>query len=207
MSEVTALTKDFNMGNVAAGNYTKTEVDGTQQAVGNATCWEDIAGSLIGRRLFSAVGSVDYNYTENSISFSPNGDIADNNDVVVWNYQKPHGAKENSEMRLHIHWEQMDATDREFTLRYRIQSNGQAKEAAWTEVVVSTNANNKYTYTSGTLNQITELAQIDLSGVGLSAVVQFRLTRSDAVSGAIDATFVDAHVEYDMRGSREEYVK
>ena len=125
-----------------------------------------------------------------------------------WNVQKPHGAKDDSVFKLHMHWEQTDATTREFKLRYRIQENNSAKTTAWTEVTIDTNTNNVFSYTSGTLNQITRLADIDWSNVSLSSTVQFRMTRSDATAGVVDVTFVDGHVEYDQaRGSAQEYVK
>jgi len=169
--------------------------------------WDDLANSLIGRRLYSNSGSVDYDYSENAIVFSQNGDITDDNDCVIWNLQKPHAMSDNDTMNMHIHWEQTDNTTREFTLRYRIQSNGEAKTTAWTEVIVDTNTNNAFTYSSGTLNQITNLVHIDLSNATISATVQFRMTRSDSAGGIINTTFVDAHIPYDQLGSRQEYVK
>ena len=45
-TELSDLGVDLNIGNVAGGNYTKTEVDGTQEAVGDATCWNDLRVAL-----------------------------------------------------------------------------------------------------------------------------------------------------------------
>ena len=78
--------------------------------------WDDLATSLIGRRLFSNLGAVDYNYAENAIAFSANGDITKDNDCVIWNLQKPHGTKASSTLNMHFHYEQTDSTAREFTL-------------------------------------------------------------------------------------------
>lgn len=170
--------------------------------------WDDLANSLIGRRLTSNQGTVDYDYANNAIAFSRNGDITDLKDCVNFNLQKPHGAKDNSTLNMHMHYEQTDATTREFTLWYRIQSNSSAKVTAWTSVVVDTNTNNVFPYTSGTLNQIVKFVNIDWSAASISSTVQFRLTRSDAVAGVINGTFVDGHVAYDQdRGSREEFEK
>lgn len=170
--------------------------------------WDDLANSLIGRRLYSNAGSVDYDYDNNAIAFSPSGDITDINDCVIWNVQKPHSVKDNSTLNMHFHYEQEDAVDREFTLRYRIQDNGRAKTTAWTDVVVSTNTNNVFTYTSGILNQICKLVDIDWSSVNISSTVQLRMTRTDSESGVVLVTFTDGHVARDQeRGSREEYVK
>lgn len=170
--------------------------------------WDDLANSLIGRRLASNAGTVDYNWAENSISFSANGDITDVNDCVNFNLQKPHGVKDDSTLNMHFHWEQTDSTTREFTVRYRIQSNNTAKTTAWTEVTVDTNTGNVFTYTSGTLNQITQIADIDWSAASISSTVQFRMTRTDATAGVVDVTFVDGHVATNQeRGSRSEYQK
>lgn len=170
--------------------------------------WDDLANSLIGRRLTSNRGTVDYNYEENAIAFSANGDITNINDCVIWNLQKPHGARSDSTLNMHVHYEQVDANDREFTLWYRIQDNSQIKTTAWTEVIASTNSNNVFDYVSGTLNQICSLSSIDWSVANLSSTVQFRMTRSDSVSGIVLVTFTDGHVAFDQdRGSRQEFVK
>jgi hypothetical protein len=194
-------------GNSSGGNTTDVESNGTVVAKGDATCWDDLTTSLIGRRLFSNTGSVDYNFDENSVSFSRDGDITDPNDTVALNIQKPHSAKTDSVTHFHIHWWQPDAQDREFTVRYRIQENGQPKNTTWTTVVVGTNANNVFSYTSGTLNQITRLVTIDWSTAPLSSTVQIQFTRSDAINDVVDVVFADSHVEYNMLGSREEFTK
>ena len=188
-------------------DYIEVEPDGTVKSVGTSTLWDDIVGSLVARRLTSTVGTLNYNYDENTITMQSGGGITDQNDRLIFNFQYPHAAITDGEMRLHIHWEQDTATTREFTVQYRIQSNGTAKTTAWTQVVVDSNTNNIFTYTSGTINQITELVAIDMTGAGISATVQFRLARTDSNSGDVEATFVDAHVEMDTNGSREEYSK
>lgn len=170
--------------------------------------WDDLANSLIGRRLYSNAGTVDYDYENNAIVFSQNGDITNVNDCVIWNLQKPHAAKDDSTLNMHMHYEQDSATDLEFTLRYRIQDNNSAKTTAWAEAVISTNTNNVFTYVSGTLNQICKFAEVDWSASNISATVQFRLTRTDSAGGTVLVTFVDGHYATDQeRGSREEYVK
>lgn len=194
-------------------NFTTEETDTTlgEQADGNPAVnigWDDLANSLIGRRLTSNQGTVDYDYDENAIVFSSGGDITDLNDCVNWNIQKPHGARADSTFNLHMHYEQDTATTREITVWYRIQDNSQAKTTAWTEIIVDTNTNNVFPYTSGTINQIVRIQEIDWSAVNISSTVQFRMTRTDSNGGTLSATFVDGHVAYDQdRGSREEFVK
>lgn len=186
---------------------TTFEADGSMQMNGSATVWNDIYTSLLGKRLFSTVGTVDYDYADNAIVFSPNGSISDLNDVVNFSIQFPHSIKTNSVLDLHVHWVQTDATDRQFTVKYRIQSNGEVTATAWTTTVVSTNANNVFSYVSGNLNQITDLLDIDVSSASLSSVIEFQFTRTDAVAGDLQVKFVDCHYEMDTLGSRQEYVK
>ena len=172
------------------------------------TGWDDLTTSLIGRRLTSNLGTVDYDWVENAIQFSPNGDITNTNDCVIWNLQKPHAAKTDPTLNMHFHYEQSAAADLEFTLWYRIQGTNVAKTTAWTEVIVSTAANNVFPYTSGTLNQICRLTDVDWSASPLSSTVQFRMTRSDANAGAVNVVFVDGHVERDQTmGSIGEFDK
>ncbi len=173
--------------------------------------WDDLAGSLIARRLESTQGTLQYNYAENSITMQSGGDISDTRDRLIFNLQKPHAMCDtapNNKMDLHIHWEQVSSNKIEFTTQYRIQSNGESKTTAWTTLTSNSDDDNKFPYTSGTVNQITELGDIDLSVSGISATVEFRVARTDSTTGDIEATFVDAHIPYDQdRGSREEYVK
>jgi len=183
----------------AAGHLTLTS---------DATTWEDISEPLNGDNLFSTPGTADYDWAELCVTLAPSGNIATNADLVTQVYQLRHATKPDSEFRFHIHWEQKDATARQFTWKYRLQNQGQAKATAWSSnIVVSTTANNAFPYTSGTINQITSLGSISLSGLSLSSIVQIKLTRSDAVAGTINATFIDMHYEKDSFGSNTEYVK
>ena len=203
---VEALTAPLYVGNGA--NRAKINTDGTFTVEGTATAWNDIRASLIGSKLLENQGTVDYNFSENSVTFQQNGDITDNDDVVLMNFQMPHDAMTSSPFRFHIHWHQVNTNVIQWTLEYRVQSNGGAKDTTWTVVnVPATGTANLFTYTSGTLNQITKLVEIDTTGFGISAVIQIRLTRSDSTGGSVDAYFLDAHYMIDSLGSSEEYVK
>jgi len=169
--------------------------------------WDDLVGSLIARRLESVAGALQYNYDNNSITMNSGGDIALDTDRVIFNFQYPHAAIVDGEMKLHIHFEQTSANVIAFTTQYRIQTNGGAKQTAWTTVNSSSDVDNAFAYVSGTLNQIVKLATVDLTGAGLSATVQFRVARTDVTVGDIEATFIDAHVKRDSVGSQGEYVK
>ena len=203
----TYLTTSLKIGSTESGDYLEVEPDGTLVNRGDSTTWDDIVGSLISSRLYSVVGKLDYNFANNSITMQSGGSIGDVNDRLIFSFQYPHAAKVNGTMNLHIHWEQYDDLEREFTIEYRIQNNGSAKTEAWTQVIVTSPPNDLVPYVSGTINQITKLVDVDMTGASISATVQFRLARTDTSLGDIEATFIDAHVERDMNGSREEYVK
>ena len=206
--DVEALVAPLEIGDKAGGNYLEIETDGTIVQKGDSTVFDDVVNALIGKKLFGTTGRVDFDFGECAVKFQNGGDITDDRDVVMFAIQKPHGAKVASAAHIHIHWEQTDATNREFTFSYRLQNNGGAKTTAWTTVVVATSlANNVFPYVSGTLNQITVLADVDWSAVNISSTVQCKMTRSDAVAGDVLATFIDAHVEYDMNGSHQEFIK
>lgn len=207
ISEYTGLIKAGTAIIGTATNNTEVEADGSLIFNGDATVWDDIVGSLIARRLESTSGKLNYDYAESAIVMQSGGSVADNEDRLMFNFQYPHAAIADGTMNLHIHWEQTDAVDKEFTVQYRVQGNGAAKNTTWTTVVVSTATNNVFPYTSGTLNQITDLVNVDMTGSGVSATAQFRLARTDSSSGDILAVFVDAHVKRDSVGSRTEYTK
>ena len=195
-------------------NLFEVEADGTPVQRGTATVWDDIVGSLVGRLLSSTAGKIDYNWDENSITMQPGGNPANTADRLIFSYQYPHaGVKTDAEkgtqaaQYLHIHWEQTSTDRIEWQVDYRIQHNGQAKTTAWTTVTANSVDNSAFTYVSGTLNQITSLVTVNIPEPSLSATVQYRLTRIDNTASNVDTTFVDAHIEMDMNGSHEPFVK
>jgi len=148
-------------------------------------------------------------WDENCVAFSASGAIADDGDRIIMNVQIPHATKTDSTAYLHCHYEQTEAatTPREFDGRYRLQSNGSTKTTSWTTFTISTADGNVLPYTSGTLNQICELADVDLTGAGISSTLQVQLTRSDAEAGVVNLTFLDIHTESDQLGSKLQYSK
>jgi len=197
----------FSVG--AASSNLSIGEDGFLNLGGTATVWEDISEPLNGDNLFSTPGTADYDWGELCVTLAPNGNIANNSDLVTQVYQLRHATKVDSMLKFHIHWEQKDSTARQFTWKYRKQSCGGAKATAWSSNVVvnSGETTNAFPYTSGTINQITNLGSIDTTGLSLSSVIQVKLTRTDAVAGNINATFIDMHYERDSLGSRTESTK
>lgn len=173
------------------------------------TQFDDLATTIVGKRLSSSVGKVQQDYDELSIVFEPNGNPDSKLDTIGFSLQKMHAIKQDSVARLHIHWVQKSTHALEFTVRYRIQENGKPKTTAWTGVICPCDSTtNAFPYdNSGEMNQITPLVDIDWSAAGLSSTLQIKITRTDSVSENIEGTFVDVHVEYNALGSRTEYSK
>ena len=183
--------------------------DGFLQFKDQATVWNDFTFPMSAYRLDFTTGTLQYNYTNASITMDANGDIdsANGDDYLMFNCQIPHSTKLNSTAKLHIHWEQPADQAYEFKLRWRIQRNGQLKTANWSDIVTVDMGNNSFVYGSGTLIQITSLLDIDLTGIELSSIIQVKLTRSDATAGNIEALAVDFHFEIDTLGSKQEFSK
>jgi len=175
---------------------------------GAATQWLDVVGSVLGLKLYDNKGTVDYDWEENAVMFASEGDITKPEDRIIWNIQKDHNVKIDSELRPHIHFVQSDSVVREFTIQYRIQANGVAKETTWNTITATTESSNLvFDYVSGSMNQILLFPPIDWSGYGISSTVNVRCTRTDAESGDLEVTFIDAHVELDSDGSDTEFGK
>lgn len=183
------------------------DTDGSFTLEGAATVWEDVTFPLVARRLDATTGTLNYDWDNATIVMGANGDLSNSADTLMFVCQLPHKVKVNSTADLHIHWEQPADQAYTFDVAYRIQNNGSAKTTAWTIVSDIGMANNVFTYTSGTLIQITDLLDIDLTGYGISSLIQVKLTRSDSTAGDIEAIAVDFHFEIDSLGSRQEYVK
>jgi hypothetical protein len=202
-------------GNIAGGNYTQFEYDGTMKFVGDATTWRDELGPLLASRLESPASDIVQNITEGSITFKSSARYP--TDYVVYNVQVNHDWLIDSDVEFHIHLWQTQSEPGNFLLGYRWQANGQAKTTAWTEVALT---NQIFTYSAGTLNQILDVASAITppASADLSDVVQFRLYRdytnaSGEFSGAetngidIDVMSSDMHRQSDTIGSRLEYTK
>lgn len=192
-----------------AGNGTKIMSDGSIRFVGTARVFDDLIGDVMSKRLFSTTGTVSFDFDENTIEWEPGGSISDNNDRIAFNLQYPHNAVigDNSFFKLHFHWFQDATTDFSFAAQYRIQNNGKPKETSWTTITASTTDNSIFSYTGGTLNQITVFPEIDVTGCDVSSTVQFRFARTDSETGDAHTTFIDAHYAIDSQGSIDEFSK
>lgn len=95
---------DFQIGDVTGGNYAQFELDGTIELVGNATVWDDLRITAGG---FDFPGVADPTLIPYDIAGGGTNvylyEFA-KNDFVTVVAQIPHGYKEASDIKVHIHW-------------------------------------------------------------------------------------------------------
>jgi hypothetical protein len=213
---VSALTEPLIIG--SGDDYSQFDADGSLRHMGAATVWDDVVQSISAVNMYSTPGKVDFDFAEQWAVLQASGSLDTNGDIIFINYQLPHAARAGSLFRLHMHWSQSSATVRTIGGKYRIQDNGTGTTSAWSDFTASTAHTEAgggsvldvsgHDFGSGNFNQITRLVDIDLTGLGVSAIVQLRFARTDANAGAdIYLYSVDGHVEKDSGGSREEYTK
>jgi hypothetical protein len=199
-------------GNIGGGNYSEFEADGTLEFNGDATVFRD---ELIDASRIVTTGS---NITLDSAEITIDLGVSCTpvNDWAYYNIQFNHDRKNGVNIYPHVHWFQTGNNVPNFLIQYRWQKNGSPKETSWTNYKMGTNL---FTYTSGTLNQITYGAGITPpSGDDVSDILQVKFTRdtnndtgifsgTDSYSSVVKVMYVDVHIEMDTVGSRSEYAK
>jgi hypothetical protein len=214
-SRISNSSGEIRIGDVTSGNYINIgAADGNLTLVGTATAFKDALYSLIGQKLESPSSHIEQNSAEGTLTYKTSAMYA--SDYCTMNIQLNHDWKTGSVVYPHLHWFQASATMPHWLIQYRWQYNGAAKTTSWTDDKWATNA---FTYSTGTLIQITQFSAITPpAGAGLSAILQIRLIRDtadasgkfggvDGLSASAEALSFDVHVEIDSFGSAEEYSK
>lgn len=214
-SKITVDGNKLRFGNVGAGNYIDIDTtSGNLRLLGDATAFRDLLQSLIGQRLESPSSDIVQNSAEGTLTFKDSATLLD---YATMNIQLNHDWLIGSDIYPHLHWFQASANVPNWLIQYRWQIQGEAKTTAWTDVPYDDHV---FTYSAGTLNQITTFGAITPpAGAGLSDIVQFRVLRdadndseefgtgADPLSGSAEAVNFDIHYEIDGWGSDDEYVK
>jgi len=202
-------------GNMQLGNYSMFEPDGTYVAIGLARAYRDEFTSLLATRLTSPAGDFVLNDAEASITVKTSARYP--TDFMVMNIQLNHDWSLGTSLGPHLHWWQTTTNTPNWLLGYRWQKENAAKTTAWT---LTKWANTNWSWSSGTLNQITLFPDIAAPvGYGqVSDIVQIKLWRdytnasglftgTDPVAANQDILHFDSHIQVDMLGSRSEYLK
>lgn len=200
------------IGSSGGTNAVKIEADGTLTLAGDATVFRDEVTPLAGRTFLGS--RITDNAAEATLDFADNCVSA--SDYVYFNVQLNHDRKLTSAIEPHLHWLQASSNVPNWLVQYRWQRTGEAKVTSWTDAACTTQV---FTYTSGTIHQITDCTDISApSGDGVSDIVQIRLSRdtgnvstlfagADPLTGDASAMSFDLHVEVDALGSSTEYTK
>jgi hypothetical protein len=201
-------------GDIANGNYSEFETDGTYKANGNATCFRGELNDLIKSASQNPSSHLFFDYTEGTLDFRDNCDL---NDWALMNIQINHDWKNGSDIEPHIHWFQNANNTPNWLIQYRWQKQCSAKTTDWTSKKWD---NNACSYTSGTINQITSFGAITPPvGYGqVSDILQVRVLRdtsntstlftgADTYTGDAESVSFDCHIEVDTLGSRQLYAK
>lgn len=204
------------LGSQTGGNYTNVESDGTLQAFGNATCWRDELQPLTALRITSPSNDFVLSDTEASVICKASARYP--TDFIYTNIQLNHDWVLGTEIHPHLHWWQVSSATPNWLIGYRWQRQGQIKTTDWTLAKWQTN---EFTYTAGTLNQITEFEVITppVNYNQVSDILQIKFYRdytnvstkftgNDPATGIdVQAVQFDIHMQVDMLGSHQEYIK
>lgn len=198
--------------------------DGTLRLRGSSTAWTDMISDLIGRRLNSASGKVNYDWSNNAIKFQSGGLITNENDRVQGNQEINHNYKVGSGISfgLHLHWFQevtshipdiLDTNPYIFTIEWRHIKNGHGLNLSdpWNVSTVTSNLTNNIfdaTFANGKdyIGQITAIPDIEID-CDISDTIQWRMARTDSELGDVLVYFFDIHGENDSFGSETKFAK
>lgn len=205
------------LGGYDAGNYTNVETDGTLQAFGNATCFRDELQSITGAQIDSPAGDFQRINAEGNVLAKISARYP--TDYIWGSWQLNHDWVLGTTVEAHLHWEQTTANTPNWLFAYRWQRQGKEKTTAWSLMPWTVNAfawDVAYT----TLDQITSFGEITPpAGYGqVSDIIQIRLYRDytnvstlftggDPVNAGQAFVNIDGHINVDMLGSHQRYIK
>lgn len=198
-----------NIGDIAGGNYTAFEADGTMSFNGNATVYDDLTvpGTTVRNSGTSVPTFAVYKDGVFLNFFDPSAI-----NQVYFTVQLPHSWKEGSDLKAHVHWvPTSDASSTNVTW---------CLEYTWCNI--GGTFSNTSTICSSTLSVgspatkdkqvLTNLGTISGSGKTLSGILICRFYRdaansSDTFTGNAGLLQIDFHFEKDTEGSRQEFIK
>lgn len=179
----------------------------------NSGEWEDLRFPGTGPGADTSTGRLYMDYTtEMTLAFAVNARYS--NEPWVNIVQFPHGWRQGSGIKPHLHWLQKESNVPNWMVRRRwVPKNG--APTSWVNSAWNSNA---YTYSAGTLHQITGFLTITRTSATISDILQIILYRDSAnasglFAGAdpytVDAEVLemDCHVQMETMGSPEEYWK
>ena len=181
------------------------------------TYFDDLQYALVGQKLESPSSHITYSSNRVSVIFAKTCDW--NDDWLAMTIQMSHRWKIGTVVYPHVHWVQSASAMPNLIISWVWQVQGAARNTTWANIKHSANT---FTWSTGSLNQITKFGSITPpTGAGLSDILMIKIMRdvaneSTLFGGAeVDATTqddvyadsFDVHFEIDQAGSDEEYTK
>lgn len=207
------------IGDVAGGNNTKFEADGTIVLEGNATVWDDFV-------VYPDATSKGTNNPPvwSTTAFKKNGTSQgvflwmfekDKEQEVYFTLQLPHKYKLGSALYPHVHWTTAAGTPSGTNVMWGLE---------YTVVAIGGNYPNTSTLTSNSIldaigtpsgigqHLITSFGSIGGTDIGISTIIVCRLYRagthaSDTFGYDVGLLSIDFHYQIDTEGSRTEFTK
>ena len=164
-----------------------TVVDGTPNDLHSA--FLELSPIISGKKIWTGVGKIDYDWDSGLFVFQRNGDISKQNDRIVLEFTKTSSVKEDGNAGLIVKWIQHDERSPIFTLQWKIKRQGQEPSDWSAPISIQSSAGNeRWERRAGDLVQTTVLFTLDLSGTDTGSTINFMITRSDSEA---DDIFVD----------------
>jgi len=214
--EAGALLYDKNLGYHVLGNG--TEWVRVQIIPYSDAFWIDMLGPLIGQRIDSASTRYAYDPYNGAIAFD--NDARYPNELITQEIQINHWWKLTTNGKPHLHWKQQSEDIPNWVFAWKLSSNGAADiiESDFSNYTFGIIQSHEFEYSSGVLNQISDFPDIDLSNAGISDLLTIQFFRDTANATGLFAgadpsalveyaTDLDVHIQVDMPGSRQEYIK
>ena len=162
-------------------------------------------------------------------SIDPPGKVDDPSfdiDEIGWNFanneqniiyiiaQFSHKKKPGTNVIPHIHWQQSQSGQPKWQIEYKWIANGKEAPDSWT--VITSTADNVFSYSSGTIMQISTFGEISPpftdEGYDMSSIMNIKLTRlgddsEDTYEADVILNEFDIHFQIDTAGSFAQFLK
>ena len=200
-------------------DYMFLDENKTLRLFDDAVVWKDAKFPFTGNRVNVSGGRVDYNYFNGGVDFQNNARF-DALDCISMLWQVNHDVQLQTNVKPHFHWLQTSSAEPNWLIAYKKIKNGESytKETTYNNHTLLTKASNAFTYTSGTLVQLTSLPEIDMSDMIICGCIHFAFFRdvfdaSGLFGGAESAPVTEMAFEFDVHepidslGSEFEFIK
>jgi hypothetical protein len=206
-----SLLSPAKFGNVAGGNYSYFEADGTLVSAGNATTFDDLPPVPIIAARLGATAPTLATFIGNIQQYT----FDNTNDFVIGASEITHQYTEGTDLDIHVHWATngSDGTDR--TVKWQVEYSVANIDTSFTynysssttvslETIIPADTTSKSSF-------ISDLGTISGTNLKIGAYIVFRFERiaSSGTEPSNDpfALAVGFHMNQNTIGSRQEYVK